>query len=49
MQPGADWDEQIADALQTCRGVLFVVTEDSVDPASVCKQEWDRALKYKSR
>ena len=47
LQPGEDWDEQIAEALQTCRAVLFVMTEDSVEPGSVCKQEWGRALKYK--
>jgi len=47
LRPGEDWDEQIADALQTCRAVLFVMTEDSVEPGSVCKQEWGRALKYK--
>src|SRR5690348_7553976 len=47
LKPGADWDEQIAEALRTCRGVLFVMTEDSTEPTSVCKQEWGRALKYK--
>jgi tetratricopeptide (TPR) repeat protein len=47
LRPGEDWDEQLVEALRTCRGVLFVLTEDSVDPESVCKQEWVRALKYK--
>lgn len=47
LRPGEDWDDQIAEALQTCRAVLFIMTEDSVEPGSVCKQEWGRALKYK--
>src|SRR6516165_12534283 len=47
MQPGVDWDEQITDAIQTCRGVLFVMTADSVRDHSVCKSEWVWALKYK--
>ena len=47
LRPGEDWDEQIVEALRACRGVLFVLTEDSVDPNSVCKPEWVRALKYK--
>lgn len=47
LRPGQDWDEQIADALRTCRGLLFVMSHDSVKPESVCKQEWGRALKYR--
>ena len=46
-QPGADWDAQIAAAIQTCRGLLFVMTADSVQDHSVCKSEWAWALKYK--
>lgn len=46
LRPGEDWDEQIVEALRTCRGLLFVMTADSVSPESVCKQEWVRALKY---
>lgn len=47
LRPGEDWDEQIVEALRTCRGLLLVMTTDSVSPESVCKQEWVRALKYK--
>ncbi|MGH3911812.1 MAG: toll/interleukin-1 receptor domain-containing protein, partial [Pseudonocardiaceae bacterium] len=49
LRPGLDWDEQIVEALRTCRGPLFVLTEDSAGPESVCKQEWVRAPKYKKR
>ena len=48
MHPGLeDWDDQIDEALRTCRAVLFVMTADSVTPTSVCKNEWARALAYK--
>ena len=46
-QPGADWDAQIAEAIQTCRGLLFVMSTDSVQEHSLCKSEWVWALKYK--
>ena len=45
-QPGLDWDQQITDAIQTCRGVLFVMTMH-VQDHSACKPEWAWALKYK--
>jgi tetratricopeptide (TPR) repeat protein len=44
---GEDWDEQIAEAIRTCKGMIFVMSIDSVRPDSVCKNEWVRALKYK--
>jgi tetratricopeptide (TPR) repeat protein len=47
LRPGEDWDEQVVEALRTCRGLLFVLTRDSAGPDSGCKQEWVRALKYK--
>jgi len=47
VQPGLDWDEQITDAIQTCRALLFLMTEDSVQDHSASKAEWVWALKYK--
>ena len=47
IQPGADWDEQIRDAIQGCQGLLFLMTSDSVRDGSGCKSEWVWALKYK--
>jgi hypothetical protein len=47
LRPGEDWDEQVGEAVKACRGLLFVMTTDSVRPNSICKGEWTRALKYK--
>ena len=47
LQPGDDWDEQLVEAIRGCRGLLFVMTADSVRAGSVCKDEWVRALRYK--
>jgi len=47
LRPGEDWDEQLAEAIKTCKGMIFVMSADSVRPDSVCKDEWVRALKYK--
>ncbi len=47
LEPGRDWDAQLAEAIRDCEGLLFVLTRDSVEDASTCKAEWTRALKYK--
>jgi tetratricopeptide (TPR) repeat protein len=47
LRPGEDWDEQVVEAIRSCRGMIFVMTADSVRQGSVCKHEWVRALKYK--
>ena len=47
LRPGEDWDEQVPEAIKTCKGMIFVLSADSVRPDSVCKNEWVRALKYK--
>ena len=47
IRPGEDWDEQLQEAIKTCKGLIFVMSVDSVRPDSVCKNEWVGALKYK--
>lgn len=47
IRPGQDWDEAIAEAVKTCRSLLFVMTPDSVEDCSECKREWSYALRYK--
>jgi len=46
LRPG-DWDDQIAAAIKGCRGLVFVLSNDSAGPDSGCKAEWTQALKYK--
>ncbi len=46
LRPGEDWDEQVVEAIRTCKGMIFVMSADSVRPYSACKNEWVRALKY---
>ncbi len=47
IQPGQDWDQTIAEALKACDTLLFIMSTDSVEDNSVCKQEWTYALSYK--
>lgn len=47
LRPGQDWDAQVAEAIRTCDSLIFIMTRDSVEDESVCKDEWARALKYK--
>jgi tetratricopeptide (TPR) repeat protein len=47
IQTGQNFDTEIVRALQACPSLLFVMTLDSVEEASVCTNEWTRALKYK--
>lgn len=47
LRPGEDWDEQVAEAIKVCKGMIFVMSTDSVKPNSVCKNEWVRALRSK--
>src|SRR5215208_6860058 len=47
IKPGQDWDTQIVEAIRTCESLIFVMTPDSVEDESECKNEWTRALKYK--
>jgi len=47
LRPGTDWDDQLVEAIRRCAGLIFLASPDSVEPKSVCKQEWTRALKYK--
>jgi tetratricopeptide (TPR) repeat protein len=47
IQPGDDWDESLAEALKTCETFLFIMTCESVEDTSVCKQEWTYALSCK--
>jgi TIR domain len=47
LRAGDHWDKQIFEAISTAESLLFVMTPDSVEDQSVCKQEWTLALKYK--
>jgi len=47
LRPGMEWDIQIDDGLKGCKLLFFVMTTDSTNEKSVCKQEWSRALSYK--
>jgi len=47
LQYVGDWDVPIDEAIRTCDSLIFIMTPDSVEDQSVCKNEWVRALKYK--
>lgn len=47
IKPGRDWDEEIVEAIRACDTLLFAMSPDSVEPHSICKNEWTRALRYK--
>jgi tetratricopeptide (TPR) repeat protein len=47
IKPGQDWDDQIVKAIRTCDSLIFIMTQDSVESESGCKNEWSRAMKYK--
>ena len=42
-----DWDVAIDQAIRTCDSLIFIMTPDTVEDQSVCKNEWTWALKYK--
>ncbi len=44
---GVDWDDQIVEAIKTCKCLLFVMSDDSTKPGSDCKNEILFALRYK--
>jgi hypothetical protein len=47
LRPGSGWDGQLDKAIRGCESLLFVMTADSVEEQSICRDEWMRALRYK--
>ena len=47
LEPGRDWDAQLAEAIAACESLVFCMTRDSVRDQCTCKQEWTHALSYK--
>jgi tetratricopeptide (TPR) repeat protein len=47
IDPARDWDDQIVEGIRDCKYMLFVMTKDSTSQGSMCKNEWNWALKYK--
>lgn len=44
LEPGQNWDVQLREAIRSCTSLIFVMSRDSVEDLSVCKEEWSRAL-----
>ncbi|MCP4345538.1 MAG: tetratricopeptide repeat protein [Desulfobacterales bacterium] len=44
---GPSWEDQVLRAIETCAGLLFIGTSESVCTDADCRAEWTRALKYK--
>ncbi|MDM8537218.1 tetratricopeptide repeat protein [Desulfobacterales bacterium HSG17] len=44
---GPSWEVQMLRAIETCAGLLFIGTTDSVRPDADCRAEWTKVLKYK--
>ena len=49
IQPSEDWMKAIHAAIEGADAVVFVVSPDSVDPASVCAREVEHALAHNKR
>ncbi len=47
IDPARDWDDQIVEGIRACKCMVFVMTKDSTAQGSMCKNEWNWALKYK--
>jgi tetratricopeptide (TPR) repeat protein len=47
LRPGFDWDSQLVEALRLSETLLFLMSPDSVEDGSPCKEEWTRALVYR--
>jgi tetratricopeptide (TPR) repeat protein len=47
LAPGLPWDDEVHRAIRGCESLLFLVTADSVDPSSICHDEWNLALQCK--
>lgn len=42
-----NWDEQVSEAIKSCKCMLFIASPDSVTANSICADEIDWALRYK--